>query len=128
MKMEKIVNTILGIITLLALALVIFVVYFGSNKPNFVKHAEEDKLFRLKPVSEKKFVNNNETKFENINNDMNEKLTVKTFSGALEGKKLLVFGTEIYAFIGIPYAEPPIGQLRFSIPKPGIVCFGTPHC
>jgi carboxylesterase type B len=59
---------------------------------------------------------------------MNEKSTVKTFSGALEGKKLLVFGTQIYAFIGIPYAEPPIGQLRFSRPKPGIVCFGTPDC
>jgi hypothetical protein len=128
MKMEKIVNKILGIITLLALGLVIFVVFFGSNKPNFAKHAEEDKLFRLKTASGKKFVNNNETKFENINNDMNEKSTVKTFSGALEGKKLLVFGTEIYAFIGIPYAEPPIGQLRFSRPKPGIVCFGTPDC
>jgi hypothetical protein len=62
---------------------------------------------RIKAKSNPKFVKKN------------SKLIVKTSSGKLEGKQLKVFGSTIYAFIGIPYAEPPIGELRFSAPKPG---------
>ncbi|CAG2107039.1 unnamed protein product, partial [Medioppia subpectinata] len=43
---------------------------------------------------------------------------VKTTSGAVEGKNLTVFGSTIYAFLGIPYAEPPVGDLRFARPEP----------
>ena len=43
---------------------------------------------------------------------------VRTHSGALEGR-LLTFGEkEICEFIGIPYGEPPLNNLRFMKPKP----------
>ena len=42
----------------------------------------------------------------------------RTSSGLVEGKTLKVFGSTIYAFLGIPYAEPPIGFLRFAKPVP----------
>lgn len=47
-----------------------------------------------------------------------QKLIVNSLSGSLEGKIQTFFGSTIYAFIGIPYAEPPIGNLRFSSPEP----------
>ena len=50
--------------------------------------------------------------------ESDDRLIVKTLSGALVGKKLNVFNDNIYAFVGIPYAEPPTGQLRFSSPQP----------
>jgi para-nitrobenzyl esterase len=41
-------------------------------------------------------------------------LTVRVHEGALEGK--LVEGTR--EFLGIPYAKPPVGELRFAPPEP----------
>jgi hypothetical protein len=71
------------------------------------------KIFSIK--SSAKIKAKSDAKFDK----KNSKLIVKTLSGKLEGKQLKVFGSTIYAFIGIPYAEPPIGELRFSAPKPG---------
>lgn len=44
--------------------------------------------------------------------------TVRTPSGTLIGKYLSIFDTEVAAFLGIPYALPPIGEQRFSKPFP----------
>lgn len=38
--------------------------------------------------------------------------------GKISGKHDSVFGVEIEAFLGIPYARPPVGELRFSLPQP----------
>ncbi|XP_043225314.1 juvenile hormone esterase-like [Amphibalanus amphitrite] len=44
---------------------------------------------------------------------------VSTQSGQLEGTILKSFlGNNFYAFKGIPYAEPPVGDLRFRPPQP----------
>ncbi|CAH1118266.1 unnamed protein product [Phaedon cochleariae] len=44
---------------------------------------------------------------------------VKIKSGKLRGcKKTNLDGTEFYSFLGIPYAKPPIGKLRFKAPQP----------
>ena len=44
---------------------------------------------------------------------------VQTESGQVVGKiETLPMGRSVYAYLGIPYAEPPIGELRFAAPKP----------
>ena len=43
---------------------------------------------------------------------------VKTSSGLVKGKTINVFNRIIEEFLGIPFAEPPIGDLRFAKPKP----------
>lgn len=49
---------------------------------------------------------------------LKKNLIIRTSSGLIEGKTLKVFGSTVYAFLGIPYAEPPIGDLRFAKPLP----------
>lgn len=45
-----------------------------------------------------------------------ESLRVKTKSGSLVGRHLTTHnGKPIRAFMGIPYAEPPVGVLRFKV-------------
>ncbi|KAL4709553.1 hypothetical protein ACJJTC_007284 [Scirpophaga incertulas] len=44
---------------------------------------------------------------------------VKICDGVLEGELVdNEFGGKFYSFKGIPYAEPPVGNLRFKAPKP----------
>ncbi|KAH6929817.1 hypothetical protein HPB50_005968 [Hyalomma asiaticum] len=43
---------------------------------------------------------------------------VQTSSGLVSGKRFLVNNKSIDAFYGIPYAEPPVGELRFQRPRP----------
>ncbi|XP_077578567.1 cholinesterase-like [Stigmatopora nigra] len=45
-------------------------------------------------------------------------LIVKTINGKIQGKRLSVAGGEIRAFLGVPYAKPPLGKLRFRAPEP----------
>ncbi|XP_037278506.2 acetylcholinesterase-1 [Rhipicephalus microplus] len=42
---------------------------------------------------------------------------VMTDSGAINGKVITVGNTSIDAFLGIPYAKPPVGDLRFRKPE-----------
>ena len=46
------------------------------------------------------------------------KVRVQTSSGLVEGNVLNVFNSTISEFLGIPFAEPPVGDLRFSAPQP----------
>ena len=39
---------------------------------------------------------------------------VKTRQGIVEGKR----DAAVHAFLGIPYAEPPVGELRWKAPVP----------
>ena len=44
---------------------------------------------------------------------------VKIESGRVEGKiENLPHGKTVHEYLGIPYAEPPVGELRFAAPKP----------
>ena len=44
---------------------------------------------------------------------------VQTESGAVVGKiEAVTHGETVYEYLGIPYAEPPVGELRFAAPKP----------
>nr|AAC36245.1 carboxylesterase [Anisopteromalus calandrae] len=48
-----------------------------------------------------------------------ERPEVKTLSGQVRGlKQISVEGIGFYAFKGIPYAKPPVGELRFKDPVP----------
>lgn len=45
--------------------------------------------------------------------------TVQTESGKVVGKiETLLLGKSVYTYLGIPFAEPPVGELRFAAPKP----------
>merc|ERR1719270_2546526 len=41
-----------------------------------------------------------------------------TGSGPVRGLKINKYGMDLYGFLGIPYAEPPVGKLRFKPPVP----------
>lgn len=44
---------------------------------------------------------------------------VETEAGAVMGKiESLPLGKSAYEYLGIPYAEPPVGESRFADPKP----------
>uniref|UniRef100_A0A1B0AZH6 carboxylesterase n=1 Tax=Glossina palpalis gambiensis TaxID=67801 RepID=A0A1B0AZH6_9MUSC len=56
-------------------------------------------------------------------------LTVKTPQGMIRGLKLeSVYGDSYYSFEGIPYAEPPVGKLRFKSPVPPKKWRGVRDC
>ena len=43
---------------------------------------------------------------------------VNTHSGPVRGKKVTTGDHHHFEFLGIPYAEPPLGRLRFKPPEP----------
>lgn len=45
---------------------------------------------------------------------------VRTQSGDIKGLRLNVYGEKVNAFLGIPYASPPLGDLRFRKPSPKV--------
>ena len=47
-----------------------------------------------------------------------EDLTVNTLNGKVRGTRLSVLGGDVRAFLGVPYAKPPLGKLRFRAPEP----------
>ena len=52
-----------------------------------------------------------------------EEVKVRTTSGVVLGQTLNVLNQRVNQFLGIPYAEPPIGDLRFAKPEPIIKPF-----
>ncbi|KFM78976.1 Cholinesterase, partial [Stegodyphus mimosarum] len=67
-------------------------------------------------------------------------LTIQTSTGILHGKRSEVLNKSLRLFLGIPYAEPPIGNLRFKRPiellsedverdtaEFGPSCYQSPH-
>ncbi|XP_066248312.1 acetylcholinesterase-like [Euwallacea similis] len=48
----------------------------------------------------------------------NDPLVVETTSGAVRGYSKTVLGRDVHVFTGIPFAKPPIEQLRFRRPVP----------
>ncbi|XP_077528699.1 acetylcholinesterase-like [Haemaphysalis longicornis] len=49
----------------------------------------------------------------------------RTRQGYVGGNKLLVLGVEVEEFRGIPFAQPPVGPLRFLPPRPASPWEGT---
>jgi len=47
-----------------------------------------------------------------------DNLVVQTSNGLLRGKLATTRNIQVRQFLGIPYAEAPVGQLRFAKPKP----------
>lgn len=53
---------------------------------------------------------------ESVYQNFNEQITVSTKSGLVKGYKTSShFDYKYFNFIGIPYAKPPIGELRFKV-------------
>ncbi|KAJ8958822.1 hypothetical protein NQ318_019583, partial [Aromia moschata] len=51
----------------------------------------------------------------------NEKLQISTTHGVVQGRRAVTYdGIEFWAYSGIPYAKPPLGNLRFRGPKPAV--------
>ncbi|XP_066469163.1 cholinesterase-like [Tiliqua scincoides] len=54
-----------------------------------------------------------------VSNSVSEDdLVVVTSSGPIKGKQLPTSSGTVTAYLGIPYAEPPLGKLRFQKPRP----------
>ncbi|XP_061402857.1 acetylcholinesterase [Musca vetustissima] len=49
---------------------------------------------------------------------MTDHLTVQTTSGPVRGRSVTVQGRDVHVFTGIPYAKPPVDELRFRKPVP----------
>lgn len=47
-----------------------------------------------------------------------DRLVVQTSTGPIRGRSEHVLGQEVHIFHGVPYAKPPVGQLRFRRPVP----------
>ena len=54
--------------------------------------------------------------WEGVSAEANVYATTKT--GETRGLQQEVFGKKVNCFLGIPYAEPPVGKLRFRAPQP----------
>ena len=54
--------------------------------------------------------------WEGVSAEANVYATTKT--GETRGVQQEVFGKKVNCFLGIPYAEPPLGKLRFRAPQP----------
>ncbi|KAL8176964.1 UNVERIFIED_CONTAM: hypothetical protein K2H54_040465 [Gekko kuhli] len=54
-----------------------------------------------------------------------EELTVNTQTGRVRGTRVPVLDGNVAAFLGIPFAEPPVGRLRFLPPEPKKPWSGT---
>lgn len=50
---------------------------------------------------------------------------VRTDSGLVAGERVMVGDRQVEAFLGIRYAEPPVGELRFEKPRPVAPWKGT---
>nr|XP_056722796.1 cholinesterase-like [Euleptes europaea] len=62
-------------------------------------------LFLLSPLASKAASDEDDT-------------VVVTSSGPIKGKRLQVGSGSVTAYLGVPYAEPPLGKLRFQKPLP----------
>lgn len=47
-----------------------------------------------------------------------DNLVITTKDGKVKGKSVPVFHGKVRAFLGIPYAKPPVGNMRFRAPEP----------
>lgn len=47
-----------------------------------------------------------------------DRLVVQTSSGPVRGRSVTVQGREVHVYTGIPYAKPPVEDLRFRKPVP----------
>ena len=45
-------------------------------------------------------------------------ILLKTRLGLLEGVRSIKFNKHLYTFLSVPYAQPPVGPLRFRAPRP----------
>ena len=45
-------------------------------------------------------------------------IIIRTDKGFVSGKEEVIDGRTVYSYLGIPYVQPPIGNLRFMPPKP----------
>lgn len=51
-------------------------------------------------------------------NGIIDRLVVQTSSGPVRGRSETVQGREVHVYTGIPYAKPPVEDLRFRKPVP----------
>lgn len=56
---------------------------------------------------------------------LSEGPVVSTSAGVVSGQRFLISGKEVDAFYGVPYAKPPVGELRFMTPQPAEPWNGT---
>lgn len=45
-------------------------------------------------------------------------ILLKTKLGIIEGVRSIKFNKHLYTFLSVPYAKPPVGELRFKAPQP----------
>ncbi|XP_068155030.1 esterase B1-like [Drosophila tropicalis] len=70
-----------------------------------------------------------EHKFHNYWRSTNETIIANTEYGQVRGsKRISIYDVPYYSFEGIPYAQPPLGELRFRAPQPPKAWAGIRDC
>lgn len=68
-------------------------------------------------------------KFEQYRLSTSATVTMKTAMGQIKGaKRMTVWNNSYYSFEGIPFAKPPLGDLRFRAPVPAEPWDGVLDC
>ncbi|CAG2100777.1 unnamed protein product [Medioppia subpectinata] len=94
-----------------------FKVFGGDDEDSIVGHGMDVPFVFGMPFMDEMVDGSDETDRQ-FSRDVMRIVDVKTTSGRVRGRVVVALNTTLYQFQGIPYAEPPIGALRFAKPKP----------
>lgn len=105
-----------ALLTLSLIFIVCFVYMFIANAGLMMKHLNHHSKSPKQETSTQSPVSSKDSGVDKTDND--KEVAVKTPFGLYKGFVQDVFGHKVNTFLGIPYAAPPVGKLRFRRTAP----------
>ena len=110
---------ITALVLIALISLIILVV-----RPSFLdkiqihSHTDKNAKIEAKKLSQEKYIDSNKSVTNSlteptVNLEEDSSIIVSTKSGKIRGKTQNVLGVKVDTFLGVPYASPPTGKLRF---------------